>query len=137
VTDVRFTPLPDSSDERGASYSLLADVLDAMPGVRDVHIASVRPGAIRGNHYHSVRTEVITVVYVDRWSFSWDTGEGTDVRRRQFDGAGAVAVNVPRHWSHAVRNEGTRDLWVFNLSDTAFAPGSERTADAYRREVVR
>jgi uncharacterized cupin superfamily protein len=44
---------------------MLSDVLAMIDKVLDVHIASVRPGAARGNHYHSVKAELITVVYSD------------------------------------------------------------------------
>jgi len=134
---VVFTPLPDSSDERGVSFSLLSEVLDMIPKVQDVHIASVRPGAIRGNHYHSVKTEVLTVAYVDAWSFYWDTGEGTEAQRRQFVGTGAVAVIVPLAWSHAVKNEGASDLWLFNASDVAFSREPGAVSDSHTRKVVR
>jgi oxalate decarboxylase/phosphoglucose isomerase-like protein (cupin superfamily) len=136
MPNVVFTPLPDSSDERGVSFSILGELLDSMPKVRDVHISSLRPGAIRGNHYHSVKTEVITVAYVDAWSFYWDMGEGTEVQSRQFVGTGAVAVAVPLNWSHAVRNEGASDLWLFNASDMAFGREPGAASDSHVRKVV-
>jgi dTDP-4-dehydrorhamnose 3,5-epimerase-like enzyme len=134
MLDLVFTPLPGSSDERGMSYSILSDVLTTMDNVLDVHIASVQPGAVRGNHFHCVKTELITVVHRDAWSFYWDTGQGTEVHRRQFDGTGAVAVTVPHEWSHAVKNEGANELWLFNASDLASAPG--KSADSQVRVVV-
>jgi dTDP-4-dehydrorhamnose 3,5-epimerase-like enzyme len=135
MPDVTFEPLPESTDGRGESFSLLSDALATMDKVLDVHIASVRPGAVRGNHYHSVKTELITVVYSDDWTFYWDTGVGSEIRRREFTGRGAVAVSVPRDWSHAVKNEGASDLWLFNLSDLAFDTGVP--SDSHPRVVVR
>jgi dTDP-4-dehydrorhamnose 3,5-epimerase-like enzyme len=134
MPDLTFMPLPESSDGRGVSFVILGEVLATMDNVLDVHIASVRPGAIRGNHYHSVKTELITVIYSDSWSFHWDTGEDTEVHSRQFAGAGAVAVVVPHAWSHAVKNEGATDLWLFNASDMAFEPGAP--SDSHVRAVV-
>ncbi len=135
MPDVSFVPLPESTDGRGESFSLLSDVLATMDKVLDVHIASVRPGAVRGNHYHSIKTELITVVYSDDWSFYWDTGDGTEVCSRRFTGRGAVTVTVPRDWSHAVKNDGRSDLWLFNLSDLAFEAGVP--SDSHARVVVR
>lgn len=136
MVEVTFTALPDSSDARGASYSLLGDLIGSMKEVRDAHIASVRPGAIRGNHYHGVRNEIITVVFADAWAFYWDTGDGTAVHRRQFTGSGAVAIGVPQYWSHAVKNEGELDLWLFNLSDIDTNRESGTASDAFTRRVV-
>jgi UDP-2-acetamido-2,6-beta-L-arabino-hexul-4-ose reductase len=134
MPDLVFTPLPGSSDGRGMSFSLLSDVLASMDKVLDVHIASVLPGVVRGNHYHLVKIELITVVHRDAWAFYWDTGEGTEVRSRQFDGTGAVAITVPHTWSHAVKNEGASELWLFNASDLAFEPGAP--SDSQVRIVV-
>jgi dTDP-4-dehydrorhamnose 3,5-epimerase-like enzyme len=130
MPDVVFTSLPGSSDRRGMSFSLLSDVLTSMDKVLDVHIASVMPGAIRGNHYHLVKVELITVIHRDTWSFHWDTGEGTRKRSRQFDGTGAVAITVPRGWSHAVKNDGMTELWLFNASDLAVEPGTSQDSQA-------
>jgi oxalate decarboxylase/phosphoglucose isomerase-like protein (cupin superfamily) len=77
------------------------------------------------------------VAYADAWSFYWDMGEGTEVRRRPFVGTGAVAVTVPLAWSHAVKNEGTSDLWLFNASDLAFSREPGAVSDSHMREIVR
>ena len=53
------------------------------------------------------------------------------VRRREFTGSGAVAINVPRHWSHAVKNEGELDLWLFNASDIDTNRESGEASDAF------
>jgi hypothetical protein len=136
ITNVLITQLPDSSDARGLSVSLPATTIDHLT-VRDVHIASIRPGHVRGNHYHARKTELTTVVYSDNWSLHWDTGAGTPVSCRAFSGHGAVSIIFPFFWSHAVKNDGAQDLWLFNATDLAFdpsAPGAD--LDAQIRKVV-
>lgn len=135
-TDVVIRQLPESSDQRGSSYSLTAEVIDDLT-IRDVHIAAVHPGHVRGNHYHTKKTELITVVYADAWSLHWDTGPGTTVSSKNFGGSGAVTVSFPFNWSHAVRNDGSTDLWLFNVTDMSFDRSlTGASQDAPPRKVV-
>jgi hypothetical protein len=62
-SELEFTFLNDSTDPRGQSVSLTPDELAVLSEVHDVHIAAIKPGSIRGNHYHLFRHELITVVY--------------------------------------------------------------------------
>jgi oxalate decarboxylase/phosphoglucose isomerase-like protein (cupin superfamily) len=135
-TELTITQLPDSADKRGMSFSLPEEVIGDL-AIKDVHVAAIHPGHIRGNHYHAKKSEIITVVYKDSWSLHWDTGLGTSVRSRKFQGRGAVSIHVPLLWSHAVKNDGSEDLWLFNVTDMSFdrsLPGSDQ--DALARKVV-
>jgi dTDP-4-dehydrorhamnose 3,5-epimerase-like enzyme len=134
--EVIFMQLPDLTDERGLSFSIPAEILCEL-SVRDVHIASIQPGHVRGNHYHEKKTELITVIYSDRWTFHWDTGADTPVRSREFSGHGAFSIEVPLQWSHAVKNDGVRDLWLFNMTDMPFDPAQPgATLDVVVRKIT-
>jgi dTDP-4-dehydrorhamnose 3,5-epimerase-like enzyme len=126
--------LHESTDHRGLSFSIVEDQLRAMGQIKDVHIAEIKPGHIRGNHYHARRGEYITVVYGGAWSLHWDTGEGTPVNSRDFTGSGAVLVTPPLNWSHAVRNDGDDPVWIFVASDQPYDRGEQ---DEYQRDAVR
>lgn len=135
-TEMVITQLPESTDERGLSFSLSTEMIADLI-VRDVHIAAIRPGHVRGNHYHAKKNELITVVYTDDWSLHWDTGLGTAVHSRSFSGTGAVSITVPLQWSHAVRNDGERDMWLFNITDMSSDRSQPAASqDAHSREVV-
>jgi len=125
--------LGQSTDERGLSYSLIESELSKIGKIRDVHIAEIRPRQIRGNHFHSKRGEIIAVISTDWWSLHWDTGQGTEVRCRNFE-SGAVAVVPPSGWSHAIRNDGNSSLWIFAASDVAY---EEDGADPRKRDTTR
>lgn len=111
---VRVRPLAPRIDARGSSFGVELP----FPNVAECHVATVRPGAIRGNHFHTRRREVLVVLYADRWTLLWDEGEGTPVHSRAFDGAGAVVMEADPHCAHAVRNDGARDLHLVSLGDT-------------------
>jgi oxalate decarboxylase/phosphoglucose isomerase-like protein (cupin superfamily) len=132
--DIVVTVLDDSSDERGWSFSLLEQQLSLIGKIKDMHLATIRPGSVRGNHYHAHRGELITVIFQDAWSLHWDTGEGTRPRHRGFEGSGAVSFAPPLNWSHAVRNDGRTDLMLVASSD---APYDRHATDDVRRDAIR
>lgn len=125
--------LPDTGDARGSSFSIPAEVLKDPFPVADMHVAGIEPGAVRGNHYHAVRREILIVMADDRWSLHWDDGTGTETRNRSFTGPGTVMVTVPPGASHAIRNDGSATLRMIGLTDGPYDP--ERP-DAYPRVVV-
>jgi len=103
---VTFQEVLNHGDRRGFSFTVPAEALAFLGGVGDVHLSSVLPSAVRGNHYHTLRREVILVNYHTEWSFHWDEGEGSPAQHRQFAGTGAVLVLLEPGASHAVRNDG-------------------------------
>ena len=135
---LEIVELHESTDDRGWSFSLIEENLKPMGDIKDVHIAEIKPGQIRGNHYHAKRGEFITVVYQGQWSLHWDTGEGTTVHHKEYKGRGAVLVTPPLNWSHAVRNDGESSIWIFVASNQAYDRDEkdEHKRDAIRRVVA-
>ena len=133
VDDMRIERLVDSTDVRGLSFSILSHHMSLIGPARDVHIGEIRPGRIRGNHFHATRGELIAVVFSDRWSLHWDTGPDTMVHASEFDGSGAVLVVPPNNWSHAVKNGGERSLWIIAISDI---PHDRNDSDPGRRDAI-
>jgi hypothetical protein len=125
--------LSDSGDARGSSHSVPAEVFSGHFPLADMHIATIEPGAVRGNHFHAVRRELLVIMAADRWSLHWDEGEGTPVQQRSFGGLGAVVVTVPIGMSHAVRNDGAVAMGMVGLTD---GPYDAERPDAYARPVV-
>lgn len=123
----------DTGDDRGSSFPFDAPVDGGPYPLRHLHVTTLRPGHVRGNHFHEERLELLVVTYADAWTLHWDTGDGTPVQRRRFAGAGAVLVRVPRQFSHAVENDGGGELHIVGLSDLPYDPARP---DAVRRPVV-
>ncbi|UGT63988.1 hypothetical protein [Nocardia asteroides] len=126
--------LGESTDARGVSFTVPEVLLSRLKAVKDVHIAEVRPGSVRGNHFHTKRTELIAVVAAEKWSVHWDTGWGTDTHSLVFEGGG-YALFPPVGWSHAIKNIGSSSLWIFAASDIAFDSSSDSN-DTERRPLV-
>jgi len=125
--------LKDSGDARGSSFSVSAELFAAPFPVADMHVATIEPGATRGNHYHAARQEMLVVMAADRWSLHWDEGANTLVRQQEFTGPGAVLVTVPVGMSHAIRNDGAVPMQLFGLADR---PYDASRPDVYPRTVV-
>lgn len=123
--------LSNSGDGRGFSFTAPAEALAFVGRMSDVHLASTKPGSVRGNHYHLRRREAIVVLPGSKWSLHWDEGEGSPAQHRQFDGSVAVLVLVSPGASHAVRNDGDRDLWLTAISSESYDP-----AESVNRKVV-
>lgn len=110
------------ADPRGSVVEPLAP--EALPAQRNVHVVLNEPGAVRGNHFHGIGTEVLAVF-----------GPAL-VRTRE--GAGAVAdtavpegevyrFTIPPGVSHAVRNTGTVPAVLVAFNTAAHDPGAPDT----------
>ena len=97
-----------------ASACLRSCLPDRFPVV-DMHVATIEPGAVRGNHYHAERREVLVIMAADRWSLHWDEGADTPARQREFTDPGAVLVTVPPGMSHAIRNDGAVPMQIVRV----------------------
>jgi len=128
---IRFVDLQDEGDVRGFSFSTPPEALAYVGRTADVHLASINPGAIRGNHYHVKTRMAIVILPGSNWSFHWDEGEGTHPQRRMFDGTRALLILVATGASHAVRNDGSAPLPMLAISSDPYDP-----ADRVARKVV-
>lgn len=131
--ELTVTELKDSGDERGSSFPVPEECLGGEFALRDAHLSTLEPGHLRGNHFHVARHEILLVMSTDRWSLHWDSGSGTPVTVRVFDGAGAVLVRVPPYASHAIRNDGSASLHIIGLTDGPYDPVAP---DAFTRQVA-
>jgi dTDP-4-dehydrorhamnose 3,5-epimerase-like enzyme len=128
---IQISELDNSGDARGFSFTLPAQALDFLGRIADMHLASTKPGGIRGNHYHIRKQEAIIFLPGAAWSLHWDEGEGTAPRRRDFDGSRAILALISPGASHAVRNDGTTTLWLIAGSSEPYDP-----AQIVARKVV-
>lgn len=73
---------------------------------------TLKPGGVRGNYFHRTTLTRLTVLYTDRWTLLFDSGEGTAVESRAFSGSGAVRVEIDPLAAHAIQNDGATDLHI-------------------------
>ncbi len=131
TSKLEIKELTNLGDARGLSFTAPTDALSFVGRMSDVHLASTKPGAVRGNHYHLRRREAIVVMPGTKWSLHWDEGENSQPQHRDFDGSKAVLVLVSPGQSHAVRNDGDREMWLVAISSETYDP-----AESVTRRVV-
>jgi oxalate decarboxylase/phosphoglucose isomerase-like protein (cupin superfamily) len=128
---IHISELGNSGDVRGFSFTAPAEALAFVGRMSDVHLASTKPGAVRGNHFHLRRREAIVVLPGPKWSLHWDEGGDSPAQHRPFDGSSAVLVLVSPGASHAVRNDGDGLMWLVAISSETYDP-----AESVTRKVV-
>lgn len=133
VPTLRVTPLRDTGDARGNSFSIGGLLAALLGSVEDAHLATIVPGAIRGNHYHVLRREAILVLYTDSWTLHYDNGDGTPAVRRTFEGGGAALLDVDPLCAHAIENTGARQLVLIGCSN---GPYDHTNPDAFPRVIT-
>jgi len=128
---VQISELSNSGDARGLSFTAPAAALAFVERMADVHLASTKPAAVRGNHYHLRRREAIVVLPGTKWSFHWDDGSASTAQHREFDGGSAVLLLISPGASHAVKNDGEDLLWLVAISSETYDP-----AESVSRKVI-
>jgi dTDP-4-dehydrorhamnose 3,5-epimerase-like enzyme len=131
TAQIQTIELANFGDARGLSFTAPWEALAFVGRMSDVHVASTKPGAVRGNHYHLRRREAIVVMPGSRWSLHWDEGDQSSAQHRNFDGSKAVLILVSPGQSHAVRNDGDADMWLVAISSETYDP-----AESVVRKVV-
>lgn len=130
MNEVRKTVLEAHSDNRGWVVNPLVAPFPETP-VGQVHIASLEPGAVRGNHYHPDSSEHVFV-----WGGSaevvWQREDGGLVTERV--GPSELAVfEIPARVVHAVVNTGDATVYLlaYYLGDS-----DREWPETERKEVV-
>ena len=117
-SDANAAPvLPMHRDRRGWVF----EPIDAarLTGQRNCHVVMTEPGAVRGNHYHRVGTEVCAILGPAR------------VCVREPDGVRECHVPAGVVWqfvfspgvAHAIQNPGPGPLLIVSFNDHAHDPG--------------
>jgi dTDP-4-dehydrorhamnose 3,5-epimerase-like enzyme len=125
--------LADSGDDRGSSYTPGPNWHAFLARIAELHITTVLPGKIRGNHVHLRKRELLLVIHADKWSFHWDEGAAASSEQVVFEGGGAELIAVPPGCSHAVRNDGLASLTVLGFTDEVYNPADP---DVEKRPVA-
>jgi oxalate decarboxylase/phosphoglucose isomerase-like protein (cupin superfamily) len=127
TSSMQVLELPNRGDARGLSFVVPDDALAFLNVVGNVHFAAAKPGAVRGNHYHLRRREATIVLPGSKWSLHWAENAKSEPQHREFDGNAAVLVLLWPQTVHAIRNDGSGELWLFAMQSEANDPSDTVT----------
>jgi quercetin dioxygenase-like cupin family protein len=83
--------------------------------VGDVHVVSLLPGAVRGNHRHPNVTVWVLLLGAPV-TVAWRNPDGTEERVRA-EGEEPLLLELPPGTSHAMRAEGTAPAYLVSWAD--------------------
>lgn len=130
---VEFVTYKPSEDLRGYSFLLDDDIAKFIQAVRNLHVSTVLPGKIRGNHFHTKKREILFAMPGCRWLIAWDQGKHTAIKEQTFSGETAVLVKIAPLSSHAVKNVDKKDLVLLSMGKERYNP---EDPDAQTRIVL-
>lgn len=125
--------LDNLGDQRGVMHRVNRSSLDFLGRCREMHAGTIEPGAIRGNHYHTDRKELLIVIHSDRFRFVWQEKNQDNVHTETFAGSGAVAIEISPGAIHAIKNTGQQSMTLIACSD---GPFDQEYKDTGRRRIL-
>ncbi len=122
--------LEQSSDERGWVANPIVEGPGGAP-LGHVHIASLAPGAVRGNHVHPDAAEYV-LVWGGEAEVTWEHADG-GLASEKVTGEELVVFEIPPGIAHAVTNTGSAEVYLI-----AYYFGSRETEwpDTERKTLV-
>lgn len=121
-----FQRLPSFTDERGKIWNILeSNVLEGE--IRNMALYSSLEGAVRGNHYHPMHTEVIYLVSGSCEIMVRDLNRDGDIPRKYILEPNDMVI-LPARVAHALRF--FKDSFAYSLSD------AEKKCEEYTEHTI-
>jgi UDP-2-acetamido-2,6-beta-L-arabino-hexul-4-ose reductase len=112
--DVRVEPIALHRDSRGTVFEPFEPAW--LLSQRNLHVVVTEPGCVRGNHYHILATEVITV----QGPALVRLRDGQGVHDQLLPDGAVIRLTIPPRVAHAIQNLGTRPMLLVVSSDLAY-----------------
>lgn len=110
-----------NEDERGKYLEVFK-----IPGMCQVSYATSKPGAVRGNHYHKRKREIICVVEGEA-HIKVRNRETSEIKEYFVSGETPQTVEMPLNWAHSVKNIGKDKLLLLIWASEIFNPDDPDT----------
>ena len=113
----KVVQLNSRTDERGWAIRPFNDSELKSGDISDLHVVSLKPGHVRGNHYHRFKSEFIWVLngVTELTTINNETGEKESM---VIDGDKEnIMIHIQPDVTHAFKNVGTPVAYLFCASD--------------------
>lgn len=119
MADVRRVELRETTwhDHRGWGINPLEAAGLSRESLGNLHVVSIKPGTIRGNHYHSRATEWMLVCGGPA-KVVWRSADDDSIREALVSEAELVLFEIPPNVKHAVINNSKGDIYVLSFSNS-------------------
>ena len=104
-------------DNRGWVANLAEYATEQGHRIENIHIASIKPGEIRGNHWHKKQKEWI-LVFGGKGIFSWKEDGG--IRKQKIEFGSQFLFEVEPGCSHAMKNIDDKDIYLCAFTDSKY-----------------
>jgi len=118
---IELIDLATSSDSRGIAIRPISDKELQNQKLFNLHLVSLKPGVVRGNHFHEYQNEVICVFGSRAKVAAVDNTTG-DREEEIIEEDRAVMLKIPKNISHAIKNIGNSILYLLCYSDQKYQP---------------
>jgi dTDP-4-dehydrorhamnose 3,5-epimerase-like enzyme len=113
---VRVEPVVLHQDGRGSVFEPLDS--ERLPNQRNIHVVVTEPGCVRGNHYHTQGTEVVTVQGPALVRIRDKQG----IQETRIPEGKVTRYTIPPGVAHAVQNLGSRPTLLVSFRDLTHDP---------------
>jgi len=86
-------------------------------GIIDIHLVSIEPGSIRGNHYHMNKEEHLIVFGGKAVISTSRYDEPESLREIEIDGKTPFHLKIDQGFVHAIKNTGNLPVYLFCYSE--------------------
>ena len=116
---VRIFDLTDKifKDGRGWVANLAEYATEKGYVIENIHLASIKSGQIRGNHFHKKQKEWI-LVFGGKGIFSWKE-QGT-TKKQEIKAGSQYLFEVDPEYPHAIKNTDDKDIYLCAFTDTKY-----------------
>ena len=112
-----FIELATKEDERG--FVIRPFEGKELHSIHNIHLVSLNPGAVRGNHFHPTQREYILVLGTHVKLVMVDNL--TDTRSEKIiDEKGSSLVMIPPKVAHAIKNLSNETIYLLCYTDKPF-----------------
>jgi dTDP-4-dehydrorhamnose 3,5-epimerase-like enzyme len=103
-------------DDRGYGLNLLAASGMTSKPIGDLHAVSMKPGKIRGNHYHEKSTEWLLFLG-GKAKLVWREVGGNSINSVVISGLTPSLYEIPPNVEHAVINEDQHEIYLVSMNE--------------------
>lgn len=119
---VKIHLLTNLGDLRGWTFRIPDKARAFLGEIHEMHMASIMPGCIRGNHVHTGRKEVLFLQFETECQFAWALRDSDQVNIQTFTKPGGVMIQIMPEVVHTIKNTGSEPVILLACSDGAFDP---------------